>query len=326
MAKEKKNKKNTSVKEDNFIVSLFKKKPLGALGLIILIAFLLIAVFADQLAPYPMVNGTMQMNIAEKLQKPSAEHLLGTDNLGRDVLSYLIYGARTSATLGICCTLLSVTISTLIGAFSAVIGGKFDLIVQRIVDAFTCIPSTLIMIVLMAMLGSGIPQMVVAMSVPSGISGSRMMRSQAIAVRDSGYVHASEILGANTIWKTLKHVIPNMTPLIVTNAASSLGGVILMEATMNFLGFGVQVGTPSWGYMITNQGKTNMYIMPMLAVYPGVCIALMCFGATMFGDAVRDLMDPRLKGGVGSYNSSKIAKFRAKMEKKYGSASEEAAS
>ena len=130
-----------------------KKKPLGLVGLIILLAFLFIAIFADLIAPYPMTDGVMQTSILSKLQGPSPAHLLGTDNLGRDVLSYLIYGARTSAILGICCTLLSVAISVIIGTLSAVIGGWFDLVVQRIVDAFQCIPSMLILLILMSMLG-----------------------------------------------------------------------------------------------------------------------------------------------------------------------------
>lgn len=304
-------------KRDNFLKELTRKKPLGLVGLIVLLAFLVIAVLADVIAPYPMVNGVMQTSILSKLQGPSPEHLLGTDNLGRDVLSYLIYGARTSAILGICCTLLSVCISVIIGTLSAVIGGWFDLIVQRIVDAFQCIPSMLILLILMSMMGNGLPQLIFAMSVPGGITGSRMMRSAAISVKDSGYVKNAALLGGGTLWKTFKHVIPNILPLIITNAASSLGGVILMEASLNFLGYGVDPGTPSWGYMITNQGKANMFKMPMLAVYPGLCIALMVFGATMFGDAVRDLLDPRLKGGVGTYNSKKLKRIAQKMSLKY---------
>lgn len=304
-------------KKSGFLKELTRKKPLGLVGLIVLLSFLVIAVLADVLAPYPMANGVMQTSILSKLQGPSPEHLLGTDNLGRDVLSYLIYGARTSAILGICCTLLSVCISVVIGTLSAVIGGWFDLIVQRIVDAFQCIPSMLILLILMSMMGNGLPQLIFAMSVPGGITGSRMMRSAAISVKDSGYVKNAALLGGGTMWKTFKHVIPNILPLIITNAASSLGGVILMEASLNFLGYGVDPGTPSWGYMITNQGKANMFVMPMLAVYPGLCIALMVFGATMFGDAVRDLLDPRLKGGVGTYNSKKLKRIAQKMSIKY---------
>ena len=301
----------------SFMHELITKKPLGFLGMCILIGFLLLAVFADQLAPYPMVNGVLQTSILDKLSAPGNGHILGTDNLGRDVLSYLIYGARTSAILGICCTCLSIAISVLIGTLSAVIGGWFDLIVQRIVDAFQCIPGMLIMLILMSMLGNGIPQMIFCMSVPGGITGSRMMRSAAISVKDSGYVRNSSLLGAGVMWKTFQHVIPNILPLIITNAATSLGGIILMEASLNFLGFGVDPGTPSWGYMITNQGKANMFVMPMLAVYPGICIALMVFGATMFGDAVRDLMDPRLKGGVGTYNADKLKKIAKQMAVKF---------
>lgn len=301
----------------NFFRDLARKKPLGMVGLIILAAVLFIAIFADVIAPTPMVDGVLQTSILNKLQPPSAGHLLGTDNLGRDVLSYLIYGARTSAILGICCTLLSVAISVLIGTLSAVIGGWFDLLVQRVVDAFQCIPSMLILLILMNMMGSGLPQLIFAMSVPGGITGSRMMRSAAISVKDSGYVKSAALLGGGTLWKTFRHVIPNILPLIITNAASSLGGVILMEASLNFLGYGVDPGTPSWGYMITNQGKANMFVMPMLAVYPGLCIAIMVFGATMFGDAVRDLLDPRLKGGVGTYNSRKLMKIAEKMSIKY---------
>ncbi|MDO4647250.1 MAG: ABC transporter permease [Eubacteriales bacterium] len=306
-----------NIHKDSFMKQLIRKKPLGFIGLIILLFFLFLAIFADFLAPTSMVDGVLPSSILHKLEGPSAEHLFGTDNLGRDVLSYLIYGARTSAILGICCTLLSVAISVVIGTLSAVIGGWFDLIVQRIVDAFQCIPSMLILLILMNMLGNGIPQLIFAMSVPGGITGSRMMRSAAISVKDSGYVKNCGLLGGGTMFKAFRHVIPNILPLIITNAASSLGGVILMEASLNFLGYGVTPGTPSWGYMITNQGKANMFVMPMLAVYPGLCIALMVFGATMFGDAVRDLLDPRLKGGVGTYNVNKLRKIAEKMALKY---------
>lgn len=312
-----KQKKTGGAGRSNLLADLFRKKPLGGVGLIIMILFLLVAIFADVIAPYPMQNGAMQMDFTAMLSGPSAAHPLGTDSLGVDVLSYLIYGARTSAILGICCTLLSVCISVIIGTLSAVIGGWFDLVVQRIVDAFQCVPSMLILLILMSMLGNGLPQLVFAMSVPGGITGSRMMRSAAISVKDSGYVKNSALLGAGILWKTFKHVIPNILPIIITNAASSLGGVILQEASLNFLGYGVDPGTPSWGYMITNQGKANMFVMPMLAVYPGLCIALMVFGATMFGDAVRDLLDPRLKGGVGTYNANKLKKIAQKMSIKY---------
>ena len=262
-------------KKPGFFHDLFHKKPLGAFGMIVLILLVLTAVFADFIAPYPMVGGAMQVDVIHKLQEPyflmsAAEraavtdvHLLGTDSLGRDVLSYLIYGARTSVILCVCCAVISTLVSLLIGTLSAVIGGWFDLIVQRLVDAWLCIPSMLILLILMSMLGQGMPQLIFAMSVPSGIAGSRIIRGAAMSVKDSGYVKSANLLGAGVFWKTIFHVIPNILPLIITNAAGSLGSVVLMESSMSFLGYGVDPATPSWGYMITQQGKPNMYVAPI---------------------------------------------------------------
>lgn len=318
-----------------WIKNFCRKKPLAAAGIVFLILLLLVAIFADFLAPYKMVKGTLPTNILHKLEKPymllspaekeaaresGSVFLLGTDNLGVDILSYLIYGARTSVILCVGVTLLSMLVSVVVGTLSAVIGGWFDLIVQRIVDAWLCIPGMLITIIMMSMFGNGMVQMILVMSVPSGIGGSRMIRSAAISVKDSGYVKMAEMLGSGVFWKTIRHVLPNILPLIITQAAGGLGGVIMMEASMNFLGYGVSVGTPSWGYMITNQGRSNMYVAPWLCLYPGILISLMVLAANLFGDGLRDVMDPRLKGGVGSYNSKKIAKIYAKHLKKQKSA------
>ena len=297
----------------NFFVQLFKTKPLGGFGLVVLIIILLIAIFADVIAPYPMVDGSLQIDAYNKLASPSLAHPLGTDTLGRDLLSYMIYGARTSAVLCIACTLISTLISVIIGVSSAVIGGKFDLILQRFVDAWQCIPATLITLIMMSLMGNGTLQLIVAISVPAGIGGSRMIRSTAMSVKDAGYVKMSEMLGAKTGWKMMKHVIPNITPVIIIQMAGSLGGVVMQEASMNFLGYGVEVGTPSWGALITDTGRMYMFSHPMLAWAPGVAIALMVFSSAMLGDAVRDLLDPRLKGGVGNYNAKKLRKIAAKI-------------
>ena len=317
----------------SFLKELFKTKPLAGLGLIVLILLVLVAIFADVLAPYPMVDGQMTTSVIDKLEDPffllDAEEkaeaiekgkvfLLGTDGLGRDLLSYLIYGARTSVILCIACTILSTIISTIIGVSSAVLGGGYDLLIQRLVDAWQCIPSMLILLILMVLLGNGMPQMIIAISVPGGIAGSRIIRSAAMSVKDAGYVKMSQMLGSNALWEMVKHVLPNIMPIIIINMAGSLGGVVMMEASMNFLGYGVNVGTPSWGYLITNQGRDFMLIHPLLAIAPGVLIALMVFASAMFGDGVRDLLDPRLKGGVGSYNAKKLKRLAAKWMKKSG--------
>ena len=315
------------------IKNFCKKKPLGAAGIVFLAVLLFIAIFADVLAPTKIVAGSLPTDILHKLAKPylamsGAERAaareagtvfwFGTDNLGHDVLSYLIYGARTSVILCLGVTVLSTFISVVIGTMSAVIGGWFDLIVQRIVDAWQCIPGMLITVLMMSMFGNGTLQMILVMSIPGGIGGSRMIRSAAMSVKDSEYVKIAEMFGSKVLWKTVRHVLPNTLPLIITTAAGGLGGVIMMEASLNFLGYGVSVGTPSWGYMITNQGRANMYTAPWLSIYPGVLIMLMVLAANLFGDALRDVMDPRLQGGVGSYNSEKIKKLAAKQLKKYG--------
>ncbi len=317
-----------------FFKELFVKKPVAGVSLLFLLLLFVFAIFADYLAPYPMVNGSLEIDIFNKMQKPylfmnaeekaaaqtllelsggGAPHWLGTDTLGQDVLSYLIYGAQTSIILCLSCCILSTLISVIIGTLSAVIGGWFDLIVQRFVDGWQCIPAMLMLLVVMSMLGNGIPQLIFALSVPSGIGGSRMIRSAAMSIKDAGYNKESDLLGGTVMWKTLKHIIPNILPIIIITAAGSLAGVILMESSLSFLGYGVDIGTPSWGYLISNQGKSYMFVAPWLAFAPGAAIGLTVFAANMFGDGVRDLLDPRLKGGVGSYNSKKIAKKVARL-------------
>lgn len=299
--------------QHSFWRELFRTKPLAGMGLILLAVFVLAAILADVVAPYPMVNGQLQVDVAHKLAPISPEHLLGTDTLGRDLLSYLIYGARTSVILCVTCTILSTLVSLIIGVSSAVLGGKFDLCLQRLVDAWQCIPAMLILLILMSLMGNGLIQLIIAIAVPGGIGGSRMVRSAAMSVKDSGYVKMSEMLGSRPLWRMVKHVIPNILPIIIINMAGSLGGVVMMEASMNFLGYGVDPGTPSWGALITSTGRMYMFKYPMLAVAPGVLIALMVFASAMFGDGVRDLLDPRLKGGVGSYNTKKLRKIAAKI-------------
>jgi peptide/nickel transport system permease protein len=275
--------------------------------LVTLILFLFLALFAGLVAPYPMENGTLVKDLLTRMKPPlSPGHLLGTDTIGQDLLSYMIYGARTSVILCVCSTALATVISVILGVASGIKGGKFDLVVQRFVDAFTCIPQMLLLLLMMAMLGNGIPQLIAALSIPSGIGGSRMVRSAAISIKDSGYCNNSDLLGGGLVWKCVHHVLPNIMPLIIISAAGSLGGVVMMEAAMNFLGYGVDPGTPSWGYLLTNQGRAHMFDAPWLCLVPGIAITILVFASNLFGDAIRDILDPRLRGGIGSYNSKKL--------------------
>ena len=167
----------------------------------------------------------------------------------------------------------------------------------------------LIMLIMMSILGNGLIQLIIVISIPAGIGGSRMVRSAAIPVKDAGYSKMSTMLGGTAVWKMIQHVTPNILPIIIMNLAGSLGGVIMMEASMNFLGFGVAVNTPSWGAMLSGQGRSNMYVAPWLAMVPGIAIGIMVFASAMLGDGVRDILDPRLKGGVGSYAGNKLRKI-----------------
>lgn len=308
--------KNTAHKQKNkfveFLSLLWRTKKVAFFGMVVLIFFILVAIFADVLAPQKMENGMLASSLIDAGKAPSLQHPLGTDAMGVDMLSYMIYGARTSVILGITCTILSTVISVVIGVASAVIGGKFDLILQRFIDAWQCIPGMLIMLIMMTMLGSGMLPMIIVLSIPGGIGGSRMIRSAAISVKDSGYCNMSKMLGGKNVWRIVHHVLPNILPLVLMNLANSLGGTIMMEATLNFLGFGVNINTPSWGYILTSQGRSKMYTAPWIGLAPGLAITIMVFAAAMFGDGVRDILDPRLKGGMGSFSLKKIRRIADK--------------
>lgn len=305
-----------AVKE--FFTLLWRTKKVAFIGLMVLIFFVLVAIFADVIAPQKMEDGMLKSNLINAMKAPSLEHPLGTDAMGRDLLSYMVYGARTSVILGLTCTVLSTVISVIIGVASAVIGGKFDLFLQRFIDAWQCIPGMLIMLILMSIMGAGMVQMIVVLSVPTGIGGSRMIRSAAISVKDSGYCNMSRMLGGKNLWRMIHHVVPNIMPLVLMNLANSLGGTIMMEATLNFLGFGVNINTPSWGYILTAQGRSKMYTAPWIGLAPGLAITIMVFAAAMFGDGVRDILDPRLKGGMGSFSLKKIRKVADRYAADHG--------
>jgi peptide/nickel transport system permease protein len=301
-------------KRHSFLVDLFlrtlKEKPLGTLGFVILFGLLVVGIFASYIAPYPMA----QVNLMDKLLPPSSTHLLGTDALGQDELSNLIYGARVSLIIGLSATFLNMIIGIIIGGTSALIGGKFDLVVQRFVDAWLSIPTMLVLLTMMSILGRGMWQMVIAIGIPMGIGGSRMIRSAVIAIRENAYIDASRAIGCSTTTMFRRHILPNIMPVIIIGFSVTLGVAILMEASLSFLGFGVPPDVPSWGSMLSQQGRTYMEMAPMLAFWPGFMLTIAVYGANMFGDAIRDLLDPRLRGGAGRYGGPrKKLKIRTRL-------------
>lgn len=282
----------------NAIKRFFKEKPLGVFGFAVIVVMILVAIFADVIAPY----GIDEIDLMNRLANESAAHIMGTDNLGRDTFTWIVYGARISVVVGFGATLLQMVVSVLIGMTSGYYGGKADLIIQRIVDGIMCIPVMLILIMVMSIIGTGVPQMIVAIGIPSGIMQSRMVRSAVISIKGSTYIDASKTVGNRHIGVMVKHVLPNIAPVIIMNACSQLGACIMMEASLSFLGYGVSIGVPSWGTMLSLDGRAHMLSRPMLAIWPGLVISIVLFSMAVFGDAVRDLLDPRLEGGSSTYS------------------------
>lgn len=280
-----------------FLIRLVREKPLGAVGLAITVLLLLTGIFADLLAPY----GMNEMHTDERLAPPSARFWLGTDNLGRDLLSRVIYGARVSMIVGLAGSAVATVISVGIGMLSGYIGGRFDLIVQRFVDAVMSLPMIIIVAVIMSMAGQGMLPLILVMGIGGGISGSRQSRGFTINVIGNVYVQAAAAIGCRTGAILIRHVLPNIAPLIIVGFTVLLPGIILTEAALSFLGYGVPPPAPSWGAMLSGTNRSYMFLAPWMVLWPGIALSVVVYGTHMFGDALRDLLDPRLRGGAGRY-------------------------
>ncbi|MBA7575849.1 Glutathione transport system permease protein GsiD [subsurface metagenome] len=287
-----------------FFIRLVKEKPLGTAGGVITLLLLFTGLFADFLAPY----GMNETRVGPFLDAPSASFWLGTDHLGRDLLSRVILGARISVIVGLAATALATLLSTIIGILCGYIGGKFDLVVQRFVDAWMCMPWLPILIVIMSLVGRGMPGLIIVMGLWYGITGSRLVRSAVIAIKENVYVEAAVAIGCPTRRILTRHILPNIMAPIIILFSTTVPGVILTEAALSFLGFGIPPPEPSWGGMLSGTGRTYMEQSIWMVIWPGLALSTVVYGINMFGDAVRDLLDPRLRGGVGRYG------VRAKKE------------
>jgi peptide/nickel transport system permease protein len=285
---------------------LVKEKPLGLVGGIIVLLLLITGVFADFLAPY----GFNDIHLADRLTGPSTTYILGTDNLGRDMLSRIIFGARISMYVGLGAALISTVEASVIGIVSGYLGGKFDILVQRFVDAWMAFPFLFILLTVMAIIGGGTLQVTVVLGMASGIGGSRVVRSAVIAIKGNVYVEAARAIGTPTTRILTRHVLPNVMAPIIVMFSIGIGGMILAEASLSFLGFGIVPPTPSWGGMLSGSGRTHMIRAPWMMIWPGAALATVVYGLNMFGDAVRDLLDPRLRGGLGRYGRAKALQVK----------------
>jgi peptide/nickel transport system permease protein len=239
------------------------------------------------------------MNPIDRLKAPSISYWLGTDQIGRDVFSRIVHGARTSLIIGFSAAFISILISTFIGVTTGFFRGKFDMIVQRMVDAWMSFPDLVVVIVAVSVFGPGMWQVILVLSLLYGIAGSRIVRSAVLTVKENDYVRAAESIGVSVPRILFRHILPNiMAPLIVL-FTTRLAAVILVEAALSFLGLGVPPPVPSWGGMLSFEGRSYMFQAPWLAIMPGLAITIVVYNINMFGDAVRDLLDPRMRGFGG---------------------------
>jgi peptide/nickel transport system permease protein len=269
-----------------------RRKPLGALGGLIIGALLVMAVFAERIGPYSY-DETIR---GARMKPPGLAYWLGTDNLGRDMWSRIVYGARVSVTVGFATILIGTLVATAVGVSSGYFGGAYDMVVQRVVDAWMSFPFLIIILSVMAVLGPGLLNVILSLSIIIAANSSRVIRGATLATAQNVYVEAARAMGATHARILLRHILPNVAATIIILATIGLGGVILAESALSFLGLGVPPPYPSWGAMLSGSGRTFMFRAPWMAVWPGVAISLAVFGFNMLGDALRDVLDPRLRG------------------------------
>lgn len=276
-----------------------RRKPLGAVGAVLVVLFILTAIFAQQIAPYAYDVGKG----TDRFQGPSLHHLLGTDNLGRDMFSRIVYGARISVAVGFGAVFVGTGLAAILGIISGYFGGWFDLIFQRVIDAWIAFPALVLLACLVTIMttratSSVASIVIVAITLGLVVAGgsSRVVRSAVIGIRDMPYMEAARCAGCNDLRIILRYVLPNVLAPILILATVQLGGAILAESTLSFLGFGVKPPMPAWGSMLAGSGRQYFLVAPWLAIWPGLAISLAVFGFNMLGDALRDVLDPRLRG------------------------------
>ncbi len=274
-----------------------RRKPLGALGGVVVLLLIALALGADLIAPYSYD----QTISGARMQPPSARFWMGTDNLGRDMWSRIVYGARVSVTVGLGAVLFGTTLATLVGITSGYFAGRYDILVQRVVDAWQSFPFLVLILSLMAVLGPGRLNVIIALGIAGAAGASRVIRGATLGVVQNAYVEAARALGGGHLRIILRYVLPNVAATIIVLATLGLGSAILSESALSFLGFGVPPPHPSWGAMLSGSGRSYMYRAPWMALWPGLAISVAVYGFNMLGDALRDVLDPRLRGGAGTF-------------------------
>jgi peptide/nickel transport system permease protein len=271
--------------------SLARRQPLGVAGAVLVLTIVFLAVFAEQLAPHD----SELIDFDAMLTAPNEVYWLGTDQFGRDLWTRLMYGARTALFIGFIGAFVGATTGLVLGVASAYFGGNFDLIMQRIIDVFMAFPLIIMALALVAVFGNELQYVILAITLPFIPDCARIVRSNALQIREIPYVDAARALGFGHTRIILRHMLPNvMAPYLIV-LTSNIGQAILLEASLSYLGLGVQEPTPSWGLMLQGGAEEYAESAPWVAVFPGLAIAVSVFGFNLFGDALRDVLDPRLR-------------------------------
>ena len=269
-----------------------KRRPLGATGFYILVFAVAMALIGPLIVPFD----PWETHRYDALKAPNTTFWLGTDALGRDILSRVIIGARVSMYVSVVTTVTATTIGATLGVSSAYIGGKFDLILQRFVDAKTAFPSLLLALAIMAAFGASINNIIIALTVIFSSRGIRVIRSQALSVKELPYVEAARAAGASNLRIMLRHILPNTFGPMMVVGTTMLGAVILLESSLSFLGVGIPATVVSWGGMLSGDVLRNLPGAPWIGLAPGFALTIVVFGINIYGDALRDILDPRLRG------------------------------
>jgi len=268
-----------------------RTKPLGAAGAAVILAMTFTAIFADFLAPYD----AYELNQRLQFRAPTLTHWLGTDEFGRDLLTRLIYGARIALFIGLASSFIGATAGAVLGVVSAYLGGKTDLLLQRVVDVMLAFPLLILALAIVTVLGRSIPNLILAIAIPVIPRTARIVRSSALSAKENVYVEAARAVGSSHVRVMFRHIVPNILAPYLIVLTAQLGGAILTETSLSFLGLGTAEPTPSWGLMLA--GGATMYAekAPWVAIFPGLAISLAVFGFNLFGDSLRDALDPKLR-------------------------------
>ena len=275
------------------VLTFIRKKPLGAAGAFVILGMLVVAASAELMAPYDAYRA----DYGQQFARPSGEHWFGTDEFGRDLMSRIMYGARIALFVGFSASFIGCTLGGLLGVMSAYLGGTVDLLVERLMDILLAFPQLILALAIASILGPAVQNVVIAIAIPIIPRAARVVRATALSVKENVYVEAVSALGARQHRIVLWHIVPNVAAPYIILLTAQLGGAILAEAALSYLGLGAAEPTPSWGLMLSGSALSYAEKAPWIPIFPGIAISLGVFGFNLFGDSLRDALDPKLRRG-----------------------------